>query len=331
MLTLHDHPDNVFICNLVDGKKKHKIMWHPRKDIKLRMSVDSLDGFNTERFRDRFKLSKSQADEIITHIKQKTTPEGGLQSRFFKVKKYLDEALYSEMDVRNSNQKIQLDYPDGNTTWGELELVCGSSGQGKTWYLKEKVKRCLDGPAKNRRKVLWVSNEFNVDKSLKDLKKPKYSQWFRGLDVSDESYEASPHESPHDFFENEVKPVIGTLERGDLAIFDDAADTPIRKQLLFLISKMLRTCRHRGVGCAYILHRIKAGLWSQQASSSCKYYTVFPKSMKGKIVDYIQDQGLTRKDARQVVADYSDCESRHMTVRLHAPTCFINNELLRLF
>ena len=153
MLTLHDHPDNVFLCHLVDGKKKHKIMWHPRKDIKLRMSVDSLDGFNTERFRDRFKLSKNQADEIITNIKQKTTPEGGLQSRFFKVKKYLDEALYSEMDVRNSSQKIQLDYPEGNTSWGELELVCGSSGQGKTWYLKEKVKRCLDGPAKNRRKI----------------------------------------------------------------------------------------------------------------------------------------------------------------------------------
>ena len=331
MLTLQEHPDNVFICYLEDGKKKQKIWWHPRKDLKLRMSVDSLDAFNTERFRDRFKISKNQADEIISHIKNKTTPEGGIQSRYFKVKKYLDDALFTEMDVRDSKQKIVVDYPSGNKTWGELELICGSSGQGKTWYLSKKCQRCLDGCAKNKRKILWVSNEFNIDKTLKTLKTPKYSQWFRGLDVSQESFEASPHDTPQDFFDTEVKPIIEMLEEGDLAIFDDSEDTPIRKQLRFLITKMLRTCRHRGVGVAYILHRIKSGLWSQQASSSCKYYTVFPKSMKGKITEFIKEQGLPNKDARRVVADYGDCESRHMIVRLHAPTCFINNELLRLF
>ena len=117
MLTLQQHPDNVFICYLVEGKKRQKIWWNPRKDLKLRMSVDSLDAFNTERFRDRFKISKNQADEIISNIKNKTTPEGGIQSRFFKVKKYLDEALFTEMDVRGSNQQIVVDYPQGNKTW----------------------------------------------------------------------------------------------------------------------------------------------------------------------------------------------------------------------
>ena len=121
------------------------------------------------------------------------------------------------------------------------------------------------------------------------------------------------------------------LEKGNVLIVDDAKDSPIRHLLLRKINKMLRTCRHKGVGLAFMLHRIKSGLWSQQASSSCKYYTVFPKSGKGKIVEFLKDQGLTSSEARNIVNEYSDVDTRAMMVRLHAPQCFINKKLLRLF
>ena len=124
---------------------------------------------------------------------------------------------------------------------------------------------------------------------------------------------------------------IETLSKGSVVVIDDGLDSPIRTQLLRKINKMLRTCRHKSVGLAYVLHRIKSGTWSQQASSSCKYYTVFPKSGKGKLVEFLKDQGLTRREAREVVNDYSDCDCRAMIVRLHAPQAFINKKLLRLF
>jgi hypothetical protein len=295
------------------------------------MSVDSLESFNTEKFRDRFKLSNPQASEIIQHIQKKTTPEGGLQNKFFKVKKYLEEALFTEMDVSNSNQKIMVDYPDGDT-WACTELVCSGSGAGKTWFLKEKVKRCLDGKAKNRRDFLWVSNEYLIDSTIDELKKPKYIDNFQGIDISDSAINQSTEtQGPQEYFDKIVKPAIDQMPPRSVIIVDDSMDSPIRKQMLFMINRLLRTGRHTKRGLAYILHRIKSGLASQQASSSCRYYVLFPRSQKGKIIDFLSDLGFTRKEARQQVADFADSRSRHLIVRLHSPTALINEELLRLF
>ena len=73
MITLKEDPNNTFLAWLYENdKRKHKIFYNPNKDINLRMSVDSLDSFNTERFRDKFKLSQGQAVEIIDHLKNKT-------------------------------------------------------------------------------------------------------------------------------------------------------------------------------------------------------------------------------------------------------------------
>ena len=179
MITLRDHPENTFLAWLYENKKrKHKIFYHPHKDLNLRMSVESLDSFNTERFRDRFKVSGTQATDIINHLKNKTTPEGGLQGKFFKIKKYLDEALYKELDVSNSNQKIVVDFPD-NKEWAATMLVCAGSGSGKTHFLKEMCLRCMKNTkAKNKRNILWISNEYEIDNTIRELKSPKFHKYF---------------------------------------------------------------------------------------------------------------------------------------------------------
>jgi hypothetical protein len=163
------------------------------------------------------------------------------------------------------------------------------------------------------------------------LKKPKYTKYFRGIDISDDSFDNSTYDTVEQFYKEEVKGEVDGLCRGSVVIFDDAVDTPIRKQILAKINKMLRTCRHKAVGLAYVLHRIKSGTWSQQASSSCKYYVTFPKSGKGKIAEYLKDQGLTAKEARETVSDFGDCDCRAMLIRLHAPNAFINKKMMRLF
>jgi hypothetical protein len=331
MLTLKEHPDNTFLAWLYEnGKRKHKIFYHPHKELSLRMSVDSLDSFNSERFRDKFKLSQNQTVEILGHLKKKTTPEGALQTKFFRVKKYLEESLFHEMNVSGTNQKIMVDFPD-NGEWAATMLVCAGSGNGKTWFLKEMCKRCMLGKAKNKRNFLWISNELEIDKTIKELKKPRFQKHFRGIDISDGAFENSEAQTPEEFYKKEVAPAIDNVPESGVIIVDDAADSVIHRQMRKKINKLLRTGRHTNRGLCYILHAIKAGLDSTQASSSCRYYVLFPKSAKGKIVDYLRDQGLTMSEARQQVSDFSDCKSRAMIVRLHAPTALINEELLRLF
>ena len=295
------------------------------------MSVDSLHGFNTEKFRDKFKLSHNQANDIIDHLKKNTIPEGGLQNKFFKAKRYVEESLYSSMDLTNSSQKLQVNFPEGSDTWPELEVILGGSGSGKSYHILSKCLRCLNDKEKNRRNILWISNEWNIDKTLEPLKHEKYAKYVQGIDVSEETFEASEHTDPQSFYDQEVKPAIHNLQKGSVCVIDDSMDTPIRKQLLFKINKMLRCVRHKSIGLAYILHRIRSGLWSQQASSSCKYFTIFPKSGKGKCVEFLKDQGFTSREARDTILDFSDSDCRAMICRLHAPQCLINEKLIRLF
>jgi hypothetical protein len=331
MLTLKEHPDNKFIAWLYEkNKRKHKIYYHPQKDIKLRMSVDNMESFNTQKFRDEFKLSNNQALEIFEAIKKNIAPEGKLQKKFFKAKKYLDKNLFESMDVSGTNQRILVDFPDDGA-WAATMLVCAGSGNGKTWFLKEMCKRCMLGKAKNKRNFLWISNEYEIDKTIKELKTSKFQKLFRGIDISDDAYKDSEAATPDEFYNKHVLPEINNVPSAGVIIIDDAADSIIHRQMRKKINKLLRTGRHSNRGLCYILHAIKAGLDSTQASSSCRYYVVFPKSSKGKIVDYLRDQGLTMKEARMHVQDYSETKSRHMIVRLHAPTCLINEELLRLY
>ena len=115
-------------------------------------------------------------------------------------------------------------------------------------------------------------------------------------------------------------------------IFDDPVDaaeglqTPIRN----LINRSLRVSRHKQMGLMFILHRIRSGTWSVQGSNSCKYFVLFPRSQKGKCVQFLnQDMGLTLRESRRMVADFA-ATGRAMTVQLFAPNCLIGDTLIRL-
>ena len=83
MLTLRDDPENVKICELINKKKKIPIFWYPKERSEYRNSVENLESFNTEKFRDRFELSKDQSSNIFTGLKKDCVFEKN-QSKFFK-------------------------------------------------------------------------------------------------------------------------------------------------------------------------------------------------------------------------------------------------------
>ena len=329
MLTLTEHPDNVKLGVLVDGTTRKPIFFHPKKNPDLRLEVDDVSTYNTQEFRDRFSLTRVQAGLVMDHIKKNTEPEGGLQKIFFKVKNFVNDALYTEMDLRSSTQTIEVNFPDGNDTWPELSIVCGASNSGKTYFIASKIERNLNGKKKHRRKFFWVSAEFHKDKTLKRLKKDKYRYNFSGVDIGEQAF-AMAHESREEFFKNKVKNVIEQLEPGSVVIMDDPMDSAIAKQLRPYIATLLRTARHDAIGLMYIVHSIRSGSWSSQAHNSVKYFVLFPRHQRGKIRNYLnQEVGLTLKEARENVADFGDA-GRVLQVRIHAPQCLISEKLIRL-
>ena len=332
MLTLKKHPDNVEVCLLKTGKKITSVYWHPVRNPELRNAVSDVSGFDSEAFRDRFGLSPGQSSQILDHLNSGTTPEDKLQKVFFKVKRFIEDRLYSEMDLGKSNQELVLKYPKGNDTWGELMLCCGASSSGKSYFLFKRVKDNLDGAEKNKRRFTIISNEFNKDKTLDKLglRKEKYRNWIHGIDVSDDSLENSPHETPQAFYDKEVKPFIDEARPGQVLIFDDCQDSCCNVQLRHAINKCQRTSRHDSVGLAFILHSIRSGIWSSTASSNCKYFVLFPRSQRGKCRDFLnKEMGSTLREAREHVADFSQ-SGRAMIVRLFSPQCLIGEKMIRL-
>ena len=331
MLTLRSHPENVFVCDMRVGKKKVPVWWHPKKNVELQNRVEDLSVFFTPELRDRFELSREQADDIMSHLKSDTVSEKN-QSKFFKVKKFIQEGLYTSMDISDTPNSFEINFPPGNDTWGNNTVCCGATNSGKTWWVKEKCLRNLNGPKRDRRRIMWFSSEFDDDTSLKELKRDKYREWFSGKEISDQAVKDSDHNSSEDFFKYEVEMKWDNAPPGTCAIFDDPVDAaeglqvPIRN----LINRALRVSRHKKTCVCFVLHRIRSGAWSVQGTNSAKYFTLFPRSQKGKCVQFLnQDMGLTLGESRRMVADFG-ATGRPMTVQLFAPNCLIGPKLLRL-
>jgi hypothetical protein len=313
------------------GKKKVPVWWHPVKNSELKNSVEDLGSFFTPQLRDQFELSKAQADDILEHLKNGTVFEKN-QAKFFKVKKFLEDALYTEMNIADTPFQFETNFPPGSDSWGNNEICCGATSSGKTWHIKERCKRNLDGPKRDRRRFLWFSSEFDSDASLKEMKKDKYNEYFSGKEISDAAVKDSEHDNAQDFFDYEIAMKWDNAPPGTVAIFDDPVDSaqglqiPIRN----LINRALRVSRHARKSICFILHRIRSGSWSVQGSNSCKYFTIFPRSQKGKCCTFLRDEmGLTLREARRNVADFG-ATGRACTVQLFSPNALIGPKLIRL-
>ena len=331
MLTLTPHKDNIVIAHMRTGKKTVPIMWHPVVKEELRNSVDDLGSFFTQPFRDRFELSEDQSHSIQNHLVKNEVCEKN-QSKYFKCKTAIQESLTREMDIADTDSSFEIHFPPGSDTWGCLHLCVSSSGGGKTYAVKERVLENLNGPKKDRRKFYWFSPEWNIDETVSELKDTKYRENVFGIDISDDSVEKSEYGTPEEFFKAEVETRIKHASPGSVIIADDPMDASpgVAVPLRNLINKMQRVSRHKKIALIFILPSIRSGIWSSQASNSCRFFTLFPRSQKGKIIEYLnRDLGMRLPEARRAVHDFA-ASGRQMTVRIHAPQALIGPKLIRL-
>ena len=331
MLTLKQHTDNVKICDIRSGKKLQDVYWNPKRVPELQNSVEDVSSFFTPEFLDKFELSKEQSVDIQSHLKQGTVSEKH-QSKFFKIKKFILESLYTEMNIADTSNTFEINFPPGSETWGNNAIIAGATSSGKSYWAMSRVLKNLQGPKKDRRKFCWLSSEWLSDKTLKPIKQEKYKEFVEGLEISDQAILDSEHDTAEEFFEHEIKRRFENAPPGKIFIIDDPVDageglqTPIRN----LINRSLRVSRHRQLGLMFVIHRIRSGSWSVQGTNSCKYFVLFPRSQKGKVTQFLNfEMGLTLREARECVSDFS-ATGRAMVVRMFSPNCLIGDKLIKI-
>ena len=328
MLTLKDDPENIEICKMVHGKRQVPVNWHPRRKKELRNAIENLQAFNTQEFRDRFELSRLQADEIFEALQHDRVCEHN-QSKHFKCKDFIQERLISEMNIEDQPSEFKVKFPPGQEfAWHHL--IVGGTGSGKSFTASQMALDNLKGPKRDRRKFKYFSAEWNRDKTLKELRDKKYSEYVTGIDCSEESLKEGQWNTPEEFFKNEIKLRCEHAENC-VIIFDDAMDMNCSKYIKPLINRMMRVARHQNVSLIVLLHCLRSASWSSQSHQSCRYLTVYPRSQRGKIRNFLNmDLGLTLSESRDIVSDFGQT-ARAMTIRLHCPQACINENLIRLF
>ena len=333
MLTFENGKEHVEISKIKQSKNKKltPVYWSPIIREELRNSIDDLSYyFQNENFTDSFELSRQQAQSIKEAMEDNCVCER-YQQKHFRCKRFIHDSLNTEMDLSDTDQTFTFMFPPGGDTYGWSHFVCGSSGAGKTRFCADLLEGNMNGPKKDRRNFIYISNEFNIDKTLTPLKADKYKDNFTGIDISENTIRESQY-GPEEFFENEVKMRIDTAPRGTICVCDDCPDSHpiVAEAMRNLIIKLQRVGRHTGVGLIFLLHKLSSGLWSSQAYSSCKNIVVFPRSMKNKIRDLMEkEMGITRKEAKRHLREFSQT-GRAMIMHMHQPAFLQNDKLIRL-
>ena len=330
MLTLSNHPDNIPICDIVRGKRvEQEVLWHPRRNEELQNKVEKISHFNTPYLRDMFELSKGQAESIFSHLEAGTTDVTN-QKAFFRVKKHIHTALYTEMDLSDNDLEFSVRFEKDTSKYTGHELVISGTGSGKTYYCVQRILKNLTGPKARRRNFIVFSAEWHMDKTLAPLKKERFERYISGIDCGTEAFKESQHQTEDEFFTHEILAKVENAQGGSVILWDDAREIVAPDRVRKLIDRLLRVGRHQGVSIMVILHNLKSGSWSTQAYSSIKYLTVFCRSQKAKIVNFLnRDLGLPLGEARDHVYAFAQT-GRTCMIRFHAPECLIGPKLLRL-
>ena len=160
-----------------------------------------------------------------------------------------------------------------------------------------------------------------MDVTLQKLRNNKrWQRYFQGVDVSDKAFKEASQESPEQWWDEVIFPILNSAEEGSVIVMDDSPDAVVYKQLQRFLIKYLRTGRHRKVAVVSLQHNVRGGKWTSQAFSSVKTVVLFPRGGgKGKIVDFLNETvGLTRRKATDLCELFAE-SGRWMAINSWSP------------
>ena len=292
-----------------------------KKDDKIRIPPfrDSQTYLDSDEFRERYGLSRKDGKELKKSIQSDIVPESKLKSKFYEIRRDLNQRLYNEIDLRGTDKTISWKFPMKPKQWATTSLVIGSSGVGKTHLVRSWIEEALK--RKKKRKFIYISPEFEVDTTLQKLRNNgRWKNYFRGIDVSDKAFKDSEKGSAAAWWDETIYPILDKAEEGVTVILDDAPDAMVNRQLQKYLIKTLRTGRHRKVAVISIQHNVRGGKWTSQSFSSVANIFLFPRGGgKGKQVEFMNETlGLTRRRANELVDIFSE-SSHWMAIHSWSP------------
>ena len=280
---------------------------------------DSTKYLDSEEFRERYSISRKEGKELKESLRSNIVPESKLKTKFYEIRRDLNTRLYTELDLRGGNDVIQYKFPQNPKQWKTTTLVIGSSGVGKTYLVRQWIEEALRRAKKF--KFYYVSPEFSLDTTLQKLRNNKrWQKWFVGIDVSDKAFKEAAQDSPEQWWDEVIFPILNGAEIGSVIVMDDSPDAVVYKQLQRFLIKYLRTGRHKSVAVISLQHNVRGGKWTSMAFSSVKNIVLFPRGGgKGKIVDFMTETlGLTRRKASNLCELFAE-SGRWMAIHSWSP------------
>ena len=334
MLTFSKTPESTLIGHIVEKNSKKPLYWHTKREDQFLIPPDFDDYMRSKKFRNKYKLTATEVEQIIPAIyDDEPIEKAGLKKKFFKVRKDLEDAAYTELRLPSNMEFIPEYYPEDKNEWPGSFMVTAASGAGKDyWILNNLIKPNLDGPRKRKRQFLYLSAEASSDRTIisSGLKKAKYQNHIDFVDISEKGMKNTEYEDPQAFFDKYIMAKVKYLPRGSLIVLSDYMDSIIPHQLRKFANRALRTFRHKGIGCLLVLHSIKSGLFSSQSHNSTKAFVLFPRSSFYKIKDWLS-KDVNMSPSEILILDEMREKARSVYLHVHTPNYISNKRIVKLF
>ena len=181
--------------------------------------------------------------------------------------------------------------PRNKETWAGTFLLIGNSGAGKTYWMVQLFLRYMrQVKSYARRTLIYISPEWDIDKTLKPLKEKRYALNVLGIDVSEKAVRESGLDAA-EYYKTKVVDIFEKHGEKAIIVFDDFMDAAPGMELLLrkLYIRGLRTARHKVTSVISLVHSYASGKNTSQATQSVKFCVFFPRSQKSRIVMFMRD------------------------------------------
>ena len=343
MLTLVDGDKEstkiVSIYSNVNNKKKRPVatvyFTHDIKSVE-KQNVAPADGvlaLHKKGLKKINKISEAEFAEITRMLDDDVEPEGSLRSAYWNIKPIFERALRREMYIADNPEiRFELNFPKDKKTWPGTFTLIANSGAGKTYFLVDMIVRYFKSVAPfQRRTVIWISPEWEIDKSLKKLKDKRWAFNVIGIDIGPIALKKSGMDAAS-YYQKKIAEVLENHGENALICMDDFPDgaKALYPFLLDAYNTMLRTARHRGTGVFSLQHTYAGNRNTVQALQSNRHVIFFPRSQQNRCIMFMRDHLMMQiPEARELVLRFAQLD-RYMIIQLHSPVCIFNSKYLLL-
>jgi len=339
MISLKEGEHAQKICDYYDESGKKQTVWfHQRAIPELRNVIESVGPILKDpEFRDQFDLSTKDIELLTTAIENETVPEDSkLRKKYFRTKKKVESLGLSEMNIQDTSGKFEINISDNKKDFEGAWQITSASQGGKTHWFKELVKRHWENvPKGKRRPLVMVSTEETIDRTLHDLKRKRFADWYVGVDVSQDAFQewqdTNNKKSADDWYNDVIKPVLKGMDRNTMLCGDDLEDSPAYIPLHREFERLIRVGRHKGISPVFFInHRILSGWYGKQLGNTVRYRILFPRSSKHKLIQWLNTHvSLSLNSARNLVNRVVP-HSRWLAIRMTSPVCAISEKYIKL-